>query len=500
MDNGYIGRPAQDFLDSLRELFEEVGRSKFNSKDNFKYTRRQVTNFLSACAKTTGARARATNPVTLPDGSAPKTMLPLPPSWLKVDDKERTRLDKASNDERFMSLLERIAEKKGRTGSKRPAQAQLPCPAKRIKMKSNEASSTQDPISTGPSPADQGHSASPGLRGTQNSDSHASPSFQEEQGAAGEAPEQLDRSTDIDQQPEIPTTLFEAIIETPADETTGGANEPLDCPKNESRGLEGEGNITTGMQEIWSPQTGATSSMTSADAPSPLPVKIEPGTYPVVYQTEHGESEPTHQGEANEASTIPGANGNSEESSGTMRQVKLLAEEIMGIPSSSWEGYKPVLLDHIQKLGLELATPSTSLDPEISDTSLKRLNAALANLDIETAVIPKATWESYHTKLVDLYASSGIQAMNFAQRLSKIGKIIYLDEEEAAIAGADWTRLRSAVSLCAILAEITGPESEEANPEQAERWMKSKLRDIAWLEKVVGAKIRARATAESVVA
>ena len=176
--------------------------------------------------------------------------------------------------------------------------------------------------------------------------------------------------------------------------------------------------------------------------------------------------------------------------------VQDLTSEIKSVEPSSWEDYKPRLIQHLRYLGMEHFVPCEPLEPAISGNPTKRLNAMLTSYGEELAKIPSELWDqTYWPELARLCGSEDILRMSFQQRLSKIGRIVYLREEEAVLASGDWERLRIAVRLCALLSQATGPETEQAQG-LADKYTASKIRDISWLEKSLKARDTIRSVAQ----
>lgn len=141
-----------------------------------------------------------------------------------------------------------------------------------------------------------------------------------------------------------------------------------------------------------------------------------------------------------------------------------------------------------------LGAPSTSLNPERTDRPLERLEAGLLPLEDEVAQIPANTWRMYRKKLTTLCTSAEISTMDIAKRLRGISEIMYLGEEEASVECGEWGRLENAVRMCAVLAQVMGPEDEDKNKalEVMDQWTKAKLRDIGWVRHMLetGARLR----------
>lgn len=119
--NDFISADIEKFFTSLTALFNEIVEKGQGGKRKSKYTRTQIVNYLAACGKTTNSKARATNPITLPDGTPPTTSLAHPPAWIRIDEKERRCLEKCGNSDKFIETLRVIVSKQNQTlgGQKR---------------------------------------------------------------------------------------------------------------------------------------------------------------------------------------------------------------------------------------------------------------------------------------------------------------------------------------------------------------------------------------------
>ncbi|RGP77615.1 hypothetical protein FLONG3_4188 [Fusarium longipes] len=159
-----------------------------------------------------------------------------------------------------------------------------------------------------------------------------------------------------------------------------------------------------------------------------------------------------------------------------------VATAVQDVTANQWDEFKPKLLDMIDKLQ---ADPT----PKQSEAAVRRLKMAIANIEQERSLIPIETWEKYEEKLIKK-AKDGVFDANWSVRLSKIGKVIWLDEELAAMKSKDWNRLRAAARTWTILADIAGPMMEESDIQRSSEWLLEKLGDINFMERMFASKER----------
>lgn len=109
-----MGRKAtsagEDFIQSLRDLFEETAEKVFTRKEEFVIVKGEVLVLLLRSGATTAAKARASCPVNLPDGSEPDTFIQLPPSTLRIAKPLQQQLHETRSGDRFIKLLEETIE------------------------------------------------------------------------------------------------------------------------------------------------------------------------------------------------------------------------------------------------------------------------------------------------------------------------------------------------------------------------------------------------------
>jgi hypothetical protein len=162
-----------------------------------------------------------------------------------------------------------------------------------------------------------------------------------------------------------------------------------------------------------------------------------------------------------------------------------VATAVTDIGPSEWIEFKPKLLNMLDRMQ---AVPT----PEESNEALKRLQTAISHTKPERALIPADTWAEYEKKLID-YAKKGYFESAWAERHERIGKVIYLKEEQAAVQGGDWDRLRAAARIWVMLTDTTAPPQESLKPNESDKWLVDRLGDITFLERMFACKKRMEA-------
>lgn len=94
-----------EFLTSIKNVLQEAQEKGFNSSKEFHKVTGHILKFLRECKRTTGARARASCPISLPDGSLPKACMALPPQGLNLNRQTNKRLREADTATEFCGIL-----------------------------------------------------------------------------------------------------------------------------------------------------------------------------------------------------------------------------------------------------------------------------------------------------------------------------------------------------------------------------------------------------------
>ena len=206
----------EDFFVSLADFFVEASEKGLANRNGFQYMRRQLVNFLIACGRTTVARARATNPVTLPDGKTPSTNLAFPPGWLKINEADRRRLERCGNAEKFVDALRSIVSRhnKAHGALKRPAAGDFGPPTKRVRRRHRRKANADTQAQT-PTNDNRAMSSTPDTRNPENVDLPAKVELMPNNEAVPEAQGVTDPSgADLDKLPEREKTILEFMDKT----------------------------------------------------------------------------------------------------------------------------------------------------------------------------------------------------------------------------------------------------------------------------------------------
>lgn len=575
-----LDTPAgNNFAQSVSELFDEAKQMGFITIEDFESIKEKIIKLLVASGSTTAARARANNPVTLPDGREPQVDIGLPPSQMKVNETNVASLRQTSSPIELTLTIDglvREATKPAAGNRKRSVQEQS---LRENKKRNTEASSTTLLSSVESIHPRQGH----GLEETFVLKDQ--PAAATEGGGQGKSrqieltsytPLRPSRTPNIQERdtmeldrhsPEAPHTrdCMEKIGESSEEQSnldgssapqlSFGHDEPMhdvsaSLPREELSDTSGEtmnghalmssvestcnlkawqGSVTdtpAALSELenWSPlrehlesQYIVSGKESSAEGAHNRPMlqhdfmgnpagpltKVGSQPHPATpIRTTEDEDIDT----LNSAQVTPKkrrvrlvmsspTDDDDSEGGNFPEQLATLSQEIMCTDASEWEAYKPRLMHHVRLMGLGMAAPSASVEPEYADTPLKRLNALLGRLDDDIMRIPAANWENYKSKLTAFCTSGEIQGMDQKQLLQRIGRIIYLPEELEVLKDGDWNRLESVVRLVALVAEVTAFESEQVSCSISDRWIKSKLQDFKFLKMCLSSQARIKAVA-----
>ena len=511
-DNNVLSPDMEEFLTSVAALFKESSESRhrgISAKDNFKHTRRQIVDSLLVHRRTV-AGARARDHIKLRNGDSSRTMLALPPSWFKLKDWDRRRLEMCSNANKFVFTVRRMLAAKRRAlesprrSSGENAQSPMDMALRRRirKLRWRRVLSDSPPINDTPvsSSPPGGPNGDTGLTEKEENmgDIERPPNIEEPTAPESDHDEPMESANG--------EVVTERVGQSPPGagaETKKDAHETAEGVKGNHIEGEAKGDEIGALE-----QSGGTDDQTDSvgeDARRALLIYRVFG--PSVPSDINSENETDSEDEDEDGDTrgdMPlNSNLTSQDSPGgsqsqlpaekdptrsteVMDKITNLAAEISGVDSSSWDDYKPILVEHLHELGLGCAAPSAPLNPKIADSPVNRFKTALTLLGNEVAKVPVRPWVAYQKKLTAFCASPRISAMNTAQRLEEIRKILYLGEEEHAIRSGEWERAENAVRMCAVLAVATGSEGDNAQ-EVADQWVKSKLRDIVCVRRLLQA-------------
>jgi len=150
------------------------------------------------------------------------------------------------------------------------------------------------------------------------------------------------------------------------------------------------------------------------------------------------------------------------------------------ITADQWEEFKPKLLSMLDQLQ---ADPT----PKQSEAAVTRLQSAISIIGPERSLIPAEAWKEYEEKLIKKAKDGDFDAADWSTRRSKIGKIIWQEEELVAMGSRDWERLRAAARAWTILTEVTGPMGDE---QLSNEWLLQKLGDVDFQERLFACRDR----------
>ena len=156
-----------------------------------------------------------------------------------------------------------------------------------------------------------------------------------------------------------------------------------------------------------------------------------------------------------------------------------IATAAQNITADQWEEFKPKLLSMLDQL-----QPDPT--PKQSEAAVTRLQSAISIIGQERSLIPAEAWKEYEERLIKK-AKDGDFDADWNTRLSKIGKIIWQEEELVAMESRNWDRLRAAARAWTIFAEVTGPTGDE---QRSNEWLLQKLGDVDFQERLFACRDR----------
>ncbi|KAF4964926.1 hypothetical protein FSARC_7198 [Fusarium sarcochroum] len=432
--------PGADFINSLSILFEEAGSNSRDGNIEFAHLRSPILEFIASCGHMTAAKARANCNLRFIDGTEPDTILALPPSKLSLDEK-RPQLDTANTSEEFVEILRDLINKQK-------------SPRRSPRQKSAGKKRTNTPPE---SPRNK----------TQR---------RLEAAAADKAADATENSLKKTPRLKLRRGIKQGVPDPPAfkvaQQPTGGTiSEPPSDGKSANQidpNMPGPMDIDIDTNSVSALSQGETT--TTQENPNNADITQGSNTLNPPHDQEdtHMENVSTADAEVPPANCRPGTH-----------EVAYAAKDI---ESYQWDEFKPKLLEMLAKMN---ADPT----PEETSAALKRLQSAIVHLELERALIPAVTWNKYEKKLVDA-AKKGLFENPWSERQERVGRIIYLQEEEEVMESRDWDRLRAAARIWAIITEWTAPPQEPVDKELAEKWLVERLGDIAFLERLFACKER----------
>ncbi|KAF4454117.1 hypothetical protein F53441_3303 [Fusarium austroafricanum] len=411
------GSRSDDFVDSLRALFEEAGGNGRDAQVEFVHLRSIIIEFVANCARMTSAKARARCNLTFTDGKEPKTILAFTPSKFDLAEK-RVQLDAAGTGEEFTNILQTLIDeqKDPRRGPK----------TKSVNKKRPNTSPPESP----------GNKAQKRIKWL----------------ASGKNKKNASDFL-------VPNTEQQSYDHI--------ATKP---PGNEGTPSKVDPKTTDSMDT----DSGLVLSISKSEEMDTQQKPLE--------ENEHqksASSKPPYDREDTDMEDTPDANAKALPvyCPSYVLEVVAAAKEIA---ANQWNEFKPKLLEMLGQMHVE----ST---PEEHEAALERLQLAIARTEPERSLIPADTWKMYEKKLIE-QTKKGLFDYCWSTRQYRIGRIIYLNEEEAVMESKDWERLRKAARLWAILTETTSRKPAEVVREEADAWLIKKLGDISFLERLFACK------------
>lgn len=439
--------PGTDFLESLRLLFEEAGRNGRDAKLEFTHLRGIIIEFVASCAHMSSAKARANCTFTFADGADSENILALPPSKLDIEE-SRAELHAAATAEEFIEILRTIINRRKSprqtAKEKREARKRTNTPPESPKGKIQKRQEAAKPIK-------EKFTTTP-----ENSPGKAARLRWMHQTMKEKAAE----SSSSNRNKHIGRTMTESRgNDIPLEDVNSDEPGHMELDSNTLPALsQSEANTGERQQDTMEPEEGSTS----------ICPKLE-------------QQEDTHMEDIEDIPDDNAENHHVDRRPGVLE----VATAATAIGPSEWIEFKPKLLNMLDRMQ---AVPT----PEESNEALKRLQMAISHTKPERDLIPANTWAGYEKKLID-YAKRGHFESAWAERHERIGKVIYLKEEEAAIQGGDWDRLRAAARIWVMLTDTTAPPQEPLRPSESDKWLVGRLGDITFLERMWACKKRMEA-------
>ncbi|KAF5248640.1 hypothetical protein FANTH_5819 [Fusarium anthophilum] len=430
--------PGNDFMKSLEGLFSEAGAKGRDAKPEFVHLRSSLIDFIESIAMASGhglttAKTRAKYNLKFTDGTEPKTHVAFFPSSHDITEK-RPQLDAAATAEEFIEIIGTVfSEQKSRS---------------RKKKRSNRKRSNATP------PESPANNAQKRL----------------EAEAANKTPSATDDSPR--KRIKLNTSKNKSDVSGPAVFSTAHQsrdNIPTELPSPEDTVNDDSASVLGPMHV----DSSAASSQDKREEMNGEQSTVEGQKHhDFVAERPSQDREDTHMNDA-DTETLPAY------CRSDVLEVVAAAE---GIEEHQWKDFKPKLLEMLGQMHQE---PT----PEQHEKALKRLSIAIAQTEQERSLIPIEAWKKYEEKLTD-ETKKGLFDCLWSRRLFKVGKIIYLPEEEVAMESQCWERLKAAARICAILIEMTAKPDEQGNQEDTDMWLIEKLGDISFLEKLFACKDR----------
>ncbi|KAF5634371.1 hypothetical protein F25303_8860 [Fusarium sp. NRRL 25303] len=427
--------PGNDFMKSLEDLFSEAGAKGRDAKTEFIHLRSSLIGYIATTSGhgLTAARARAKYNLKFTDGTEPETHIAFFPSSHDITEK-RPQLEAATTTEKFIGIIgtvfseQRSRSRKKKRSSRKRSNASPPESPMNNAQKRLEAEAANKAL---PTPDD-----SPRKRIKLNTSKNKSDVS--EPAVFSTAHQSKDKTPTQVPSPEDTVNDDDASVLGPMDidSSATSSRDKVEEVNGEQSTVEGQNNHDSAAERPL--QDRDDTRMNDADTES-LPAYCRSDILEVVTAVE-------------------------------------------GIEEHQWKDFKPKLLEMLGQMHKE---PT----PEQHEKALKRLSIAIAQTEQERSLIPVEAWKRYEEKLTD-ETKKGLFDCLWSRRLFKVGKIIYLTEEEVAMESQCWERLKAAARICAILIEMTAKPEEQDNQKDTDMWLIEKLGDISFLEKLFACKDR----------
>ncbi|KAF5609580.1 hypothetical protein FPANT_93 [Fusarium pseudoanthophilum] len=427
--------PSNDFTKSLKKLFSEAGTNGRDAETEFIHLRGSLIDYMTTAngGGLSAAKARAKHNLKFTDGTEPETHIALFPSNHNITEK-RPQLDAATTAEEFIGIIGTVfSEQKSQSRKK-----------KRPNRKRSNATPPDSPMNNA-----------------------------QKRLEAEAANKTLSTADDSPRKRiKLNTSKSKGDISEPAVFSTAhqsNDNTPTELPSPEDT-FNDDGASGLGSMDI---DSGATSSqdkgeeMNGEQGPAEGQKHDDSGV-----ETRSQDREDAHMNDA-DTETLPAY---------CRSDILEVVTAVEGIEEQQWKDFKPKLLEMLGHMHQE---PT----PEQHERALKRLSIAIAQTEQERSLIPVEAWKKYEEKLTD-ETKKGLFDCLWSRRLFKVGKIIYLPEEEVAMESQCWERLKAAARICAILIEMTAKPEEQDYQRDTDRWLIEKLGDISFLEKLFACKDR----------
>ncbi|KAL4729250.1 hypothetical protein ACLX1H_003664 [Fusarium chlamydosporum] len=426
---------GKKLIEHLQAIFREAELRGYSTTAEFVHLRSAIIVFVSNCRRMNFAQAREKCPLLFTDGSQPQAQLIQPPANFDIEDK-RAQLNAANTAQDFIEIMKtpnkpksaRKDSKKKGTGKKRSL-SPPESPTSKVQRRTEAAVTSKITPTT-----------------EQSLTTRIKLTNRDAKGVAGSPVSKTSRQTN-----------HQAVPGSTNEESFNQANQAMSNSMeiDSSGGNDAEKNGTSIMQQATNNEVVDQ----SATSPNPQQHQEDTQMEDVSVKNVEGHLSPFCRSD--------------------ILEIVTAAQDIT---ANRWDEFKPKLLTMLDKLQ---ADPT----PKQSEAAIRRLQYTISSIEQERSLIPTEKWEKYEAKLIRK-AKEGVFDSNWETRLSKIGRIIYFEEEEAAMQSQDWGRLRAAARTWTILAEVTGPVLEEGDEQRSNEWLLQKLGDIDFLEKMFACKKR----------